>query len=427
MIHKFIFNSKNIERSSYFWNAVASSLNASQSVIVLIIVTRTNGLIDAGFFSIAWAIAYLTLTLGHYGMRAYQATDVINSFSIEEYLGSRLVTSSAMVLGGIVYILYGVIALDYSTQKSVIVALVCCWKLIDSIEDVFHGWFQNSGRLDVAAKAQTIRIMVGLIALSFALVLSHNLVVALTICLLFSVFTFGIVTVSQTRYFERSIHVVITKRVGVLLKTCFPLCCVSFLTIYLGNASKYAIDACFGDGMQAEYNFIFMPVFAISLLATFIYFPILPKLAIMWETREIEAIINVIKRQVVFIIAITVVAIVFCYLLGTQILGFIYSTDLSVYRAELCILMSGGGFMAIASLLSVVITTMRNQELLIIGYGIASITALLLSLILVRHFEMAGGVYTYVISSFVLVTCLVFIVFRILNKTRCEMHRERKK
>ena len=49
----------NIERSSYIWNTIAGLIVSIQSAIMLIVITRTNGLEDAGVFSIAFAISSL--------------------------------------------------------------------------------------------------------------------------------------------------------------------------------------------------------------------------------------------------------------------------------------------------------------------------------------------------------------------------------
>ncbi|MBP3895320.1 MAG: hypothetical protein J6D07_02515, partial [Mogibacterium sp.] len=49
----------NIERSTYIWNAVSATMLAMQSPIILAVMTRTNGAVDAGIFSIAIAIANL--------------------------------------------------------------------------------------------------------------------------------------------------------------------------------------------------------------------------------------------------------------------------------------------------------------------------------------------------------------------------------
>ena len=80
-ICSFFENSNNIIKASYFWNTLAGLLNAGQSVVILMVISRINGLEDAGIFSIANAIASLMLTVGNFGMRNYQVTDINEKYS----------------------------------------------------------------------------------------------------------------------------------------------------------------------------------------------------------------------------------------------------------------------------------------------------------------------------------------------------------
>ena len=49
----FFTQSKNIDRDSYLWNMIGSILQSFQSVVFLMILTRTVGLVQAGIFTIA--------------------------------------------------------------------------------------------------------------------------------------------------------------------------------------------------------------------------------------------------------------------------------------------------------------------------------------------------------------------------------------
>ena len=89
-IKAFLISDKNIERDSYLWNMIGSLLMAFQSVIMLMILTRTLGLVDAGIFTIAYANANLFLNIGKYGMRYFQVSDVKGQFTFADYRMSRL-------------------------------------------------------------------------------------------------------------------------------------------------------------------------------------------------------------------------------------------------------------------------------------------------------------------------------------------------
>ena len=68
----------NIKRSTYTWNAINASFSAAQSAMVLIVMSRTNGLADAGIFSIAYAVASLMLRFNAYYEEFRKVLDSLN-------------------------------------------------------------------------------------------------------------------------------------------------------------------------------------------------------------------------------------------------------------------------------------------------------------------------------------------------------------
>ena len=81
---------ENIEKNSVFWNMMSSGLNSVVSMFLLWIVTLINGVSDAGVFSLAFSTSQMMLTIGNYGMRNYQATDIRNKYTMGIYLSSRI-------------------------------------------------------------------------------------------------------------------------------------------------------------------------------------------------------------------------------------------------------------------------------------------------------------------------------------------------
>ena len=75
-IRNILEKTKNANRSSYIFNAVNAIISALQNPIILLVITRTNGVYDAGVFSIAFAIATLMLYVGLYGLRRFQSSDM---------------------------------------------------------------------------------------------------------------------------------------------------------------------------------------------------------------------------------------------------------------------------------------------------------------------------------------------------------------
>ena len=190
------------------------------------------------------------------------------------------------------------------------------------------------------------------------------------------------------------------------MKICFPLFAGSFLSFYIGNAPKYAIDATLTDALQACYGFISMPVFIIGLLNNFIFNPMLFQMSVLWKEQKIKQFVQKTLIQSGIVAFITVICIAGAWLLGIPVLSWLYNTDLAPYKTELLILLLGGGFLGLSGLLNAVITIIRYQKSLMWGYVVVALLAFLFSDRIVAQYEMMGAAVLYTILMGLL--CLIF-------------------
>lgn len=374
---------------------IGSMLQAFQSVILLMILTRTVGLIQSGIFVIAYANANLFLNIGKYGVRYYQVSDVRGQYSFREYCYSRGITVAVMMLISIIYIICAAISNDYSAEKTGIIFWMCLYKATDAIEDVFLGNYQQHERLDIASKVLAVRTAFTILIYALGLFIFCNQLIALCIT---TVFAYGLMIVFLIWTYEPfkgtggAKH---NRQIFQLLKTCFPLFIGTFLSFYIGNAPKYAIDAQLSDELQACYGFVSMPVFVIGLLNNFIFNPILYKMAIYWREKKISVFLRRIYIQTGIIALITIVCMAGAWILGIPVLSWMYNTDLAPYKSELLILLVGGGFLGLSGFLNAMITTIRFQQSMAFGYGLVAILAFFLSTPIVRMYGILGASVLY--------------------------------
>lgn len=391
--------SKNIDRDSYLWNMIGSVLQAFQSVVFLMILTRTVGLVQAGIFTIAYANANLFLNIGKYGMRYYQVSDVKEQYSFKEYAYSRKITVAAMIVVSFAYTGYAAAVNGYSSEKIWIIVWMCLYKAADAIEDVFCGKYQQKGRLDVASKVLVIRTGIAALVYAIGIVLLQNQLYALVIATIISYALLAWFLYYTEKIFNGNGNKE-TMRIGQvmrLLKSCFPLFIGFFLSFYIGNAPKYAIDSQLSDEVQACYGFIAMPVFVIGMLNNFIFNPLLHRMAILWEERNISEFRRQIILQICAIALITIVCIIGAWIVGIPVLSWMYHTNLAEYKAELLILLAGGGFLGLSGLLNAMITIVRFQKSVAWGYGVVAVMAFLLSDPIVQRYGIMGAAVLYTI------------------------------
>ena len=222
---------KDIEKSSVFWNMVSSGLNSVISMILLWFVTRVNSVADAGIFSLGFSTSQMMLTIGNYGMRNYQVTDIREKYSMRIYLASRIVTNAIMM----VFVLVFIRIEGYTFEKALITILLCLLKATDAFDDIYGGYYQKQGRLDISGKMMSLRIFIYVAAFCICLILSNNLVagcltaiIVSAVVLCFLVASTRAVVVIEKPEFN-------WKKIAALLYECFPLCISAFLLIYMGK------------------------------------------------------------------------------------------------------------------------------------------------------------------------------------------------
>lgn len=419
-LKRFLFDGKDRKKDACIWNMAGCLLMAFQSVILLFILRRTADLEAAGIFTIANANCNLFLTIGKFGMKNFQVSDVKEQFTFGEYRCSRWISTSAMVFVSFVHVAISAYQNDYSLNKMLIIIWMCLYKVADAIEDVYYGEYQQKNRLDVGAKALTIRISTAIFIFAVLMIATGNLLCSIVIttivttilALLLIKLTAGAFQASHSLSVDR-------KKVLRLFWLCLPLFLSAFLIFYIGNAPKYAIDANLSDELQACYGFIAMPVFMVGLINNFIFNPEIYKMSYLWIENKTDIFIKRTLFQIFIIGMITLICVSGAWLCGIPILSWIYNTDLSTYKVELLIILIGGGFLGLSGFLNIILTIMRLHRKLLVGYIITSILAFFLSDKVVKVYGVLGASVFYTILMMVL--CVIFsimFVVGILNKLR---------
>lgn len=413
-MNSFLLRQSTKKNSVFIWNAVASVLNAGQSVLLLMGISRIDPVVDAGVFTIAYAVANLMVMVGRYGVREFQSSDLQEKYSFKEYNTARIISCGGMFLICGVYVMFHCLNGTYTLYKGCSVFLICLARLVDAYEDVIHGFFQQHGYLETASKIQMIRFCMYMFAYGIGYWLTEDLIWAGIAGVLVSG-GFAVLLNGKT-YHDIGISAGDRswEKVRGLFAECFPLFVSVFLSTYLGNAPKYAIDTVLTDEMQARFNYIFMPVFVITLLSMFIYQPMVVKYANYWMDKDMRAFIREIRKQSLLLASLLLLALIAAFFWGIPVLSAVFAVDLIGYRTQLLILIVGGGMLAYVNYFTMLITVMRYQKLMFGGYIVVSVCFLAFGRDVVRNNGAEGLCVFYTVAMLALALyCLLLICRKI--------------
>lgn len=411
-----IGRSKGSDRDNFIWNMAGSSIYAIASMILTYLTIRVIGDEYGGIFSIGLTISQMLVYFAYFEMRTFQVTDSRNKYTFYDYYTTKLVTCPTMILVSLFYIW----TKHYTIEKSILVFLVCMYRLADGFADVFESQFHKNGRLDIAGKSLTFRTIFSVTMYFVVLVMTKNLMYALSVAVISAIVGIWIFNILVYREYGQ-IHTTKNKKVVFLiLKECFPLFLGTFLWTYILSASRLAIDKYMPSQYQSYYQVLFMPVSVINLFAGFVFKPILLTLTNYYAEQKYKEFFKVIGKNIAAMAVFTGVCMVAAYVAGPEVLSFLVNCDLSEYRMLLTFLMLAGGLNAIAVIMYYVLTIIRSNIGIIGGYIIASLLAMILSPIMVKENGMTGAAGSYFIV--ILVLNIIFVstiaIYVIGNKRR---------
>lgn len=400
----------------FIWNTLGTGLNSFNSLFYLIIVTRINGMNDAGIFSIAYSTALILYTIGLYSGRLCQVTDTENKVKDKDYILNRAITCILMIILGAGFL----VIKQYPAYKTTIFILLCIFKATEAFAEIIYGIMQKNELLYRVGQSLTIKSLIGIILFLIIDLSTHDLVLACISMIIVNISTiifFDFILISN-KLIDK-VSKVNFSNVLIIFKSEFFVFANSFLGIYVLNSPKYAIDSYLTEELQAIYGYIVMPGTVMVLFAQFVVLPFLNKLKELYAVRDFKSFKAIVRKVKVCVLAFGIFAVLSAFLLGPEVLGIIYGENLKDYRLDLTLIIGAYIFYSISYVNLVVLTTMRTTFLQFIVYIITAIIALIGSNLFVQNFGVHGGAIscaTTLVLQFVMYTILTIVTINKVEK-----------
>lgn len=393
------------------WNMMGSLVYALSTIILTIVTTRVVGEYHGGDFAIALGTGQMMAAIGYYEVRTMQVTDLHQEYHFHDYVFHRLFSTSLMILASIGFVMIKM----YALEKSLLVLLLCVWKMLDTFADVFEGLFQQKERLDISGKSLFTRTLLSALAYILCLVITKQMYISIIVAIIISILCIWLFNLIIYPVFEQPKWIFSKMKLIKLFKACFPLFAGTFMFSYISNSARYAIDAQLNANDVAYFTAVFLPVSTINLVSGFIFKPLLTTFAEKWETDTPKQFAHLMIKFVYMIMLITFVIALCGYLLGIPVLSFLYGLDLNAYRNDLVLLLIGGGFSAFSTIEYYCLAVMRVQKFVFIGYLLVFIISLIIPNPSVQQMGLHGAALCYLLLMVLIVVAFsigIYIGFR---------------
>lgn len=389
---------------------IGTTFNAFNSLFFMMIVTRINGLKSSGVFTLAFSLACLLCLIGGYEGRVYQVTDVKNEYSDVEYIVHRIITCVIMM----VIVIFYCFIMKYDAYKFIVTVSLCLMKCFEVFSDVFYGVLQKDDKLYIVGISLFLKSVFSVVAFIAFDLITKNLLISCLVLDLVWLILFLVYDLPKSKCIIKKDSYSFSN-VLRLFKTGFFSFAILFLSVYLVNAQKYALDGVVEESLQAIFGMILMPATIISLAGQYLLQPILNTMANLYSIGEKKEFNKIVFKALLLIVAFGVVCVIGAYILGIPVLNILYSVNIVDYKLHLLIIIFGAILYSMSTLLSAALTTVRYTFVQFIVFSISSVIAFVISQILIGQFSIYGAAIAYLITmacQFILYVIIYIVIMK---------------
>lgn len=398
-------------KKDYFWNTLGVLLQSLTLPILLVLVTRINGIAVSGDFSFMFAIALLLWAFGVWGGRTFQVSDTKGEFSQLTYIVARILLAAGMLVFAIIFIfMHG-----YDDYKSALLLLLVAYKACESIADALYGVMQINHKLYKSGISLTTKAVLGVGLFAVANSLTHDLlwgVGALLFVNVAIVMIYDLPLVLRRKYLTSESKSVRHLVVGALrmLRKCWAIFATVFVVMFTLNIPRYFLELYHPEEM-GYFGVLVMPMSIIALVMMFILQPVINRLTQLIDEKKYGRFKNIVKKISLTTFGFGLVVLAGSAIIGVPLLEMIFSVRFEAYYWVLLIVMIGGTANALASMyinILIVLRRFREQFTIIVATNLLLVGG---SFYFIEQYRSTGAAWLYCVASIVQLF-LLWLVYR---------------
>lgn len=399
------------QKKDYIWNSIGSFLQSAISPILLIVITRLNGVGDSGLFSFAMSLSVVFWAISLWGGRTYQVSDVKKEFSSGDYIVVRFISSLIVAVFSISFCILS----GYDLIKTELIMVLVSFKILESIADSMYGVLQIHNKLYIVGISLTIKSVFGFIIFAIVDILTKNIVYGVL-----SIFLVNIVVVIfyDIPWMKHVESVGLTKKnimqAGKIMKKTAEVFVVVFLTMFSLNIPRYFLDKYHYDQI-GYFGIMAMPITLLTLFISFVLQPNVVNLSELLKRKKIKEFTKIVSKIDFITFTLGILFVVSSYLIGVWALNTVFGIDINNFRIDLTIMVIGAvanAFVSIYVNLLIILRRFKGQFYTLL---VTNILAVVLSIYLIDRLAMLGSVLVFMIISFLQAIILLFIYKRSLK------------
>jgi len=399
------------QKKDYIWNSIGSFLQSAISPILLIVITRLNGVGDSGLFSFAMSLSVVFWAISLWGGRTYQVSDVKKEFSSGDYIVVRFISSLIVAVFSISFCILS----GYDLIKTELIMVLVSFKILESIADSMYGVLQIHNKLYIVGISLTMKSVFGFIIFAIVDILTKNIVHgALSIFIV----NIAVVIFYDIPWMKHVESVGLTKKnimqAEKIMKKTAEVFVIVFLTMFSLNIPRYFLDKYHYDQI-GYFGIMAMPITLLTLFISFVLQPNVVNLSELLKEKKVKEFTKIVSKIDFITFTLGILFVVSSYLIGVWVLNTVFGIDINNFRIDLTIMVIGAvanAFVSIYVNLLIILRRFKGQFYTLL---VTNILAVVLSIYLIDKLAMLGSVLVFMTISFLQAIILLFIYKRSLK------------
>lgn len=399
------------QKKDYIWNSIGSFLQSAISPILLIVITRLNGVGDSGLFSFAMSLSVVFWAISLWGGRTYQVSDVKKEFSSGDYIVVRFISSLIVAVFSISFCILS----GYDLIKTELIMVLVSFKILESIADSMYGVLQIHNKLYIVGISLTMKSVFGFIIFAIVDILTKNIVHgALSIFIV----NIAVVIFYDIPWMKHVESVGLTKKnimqAEKIMKKTAEVFVIVFLTMFSLNIPRYFLDKYHYDQI-GYFGIMAMPITLLTLFISFVLQPNVVNLSELLKEKKVKEFTKIVSKIDFITFTLGILFVVSSYLIGVWALNTVFGIDINNFRIDLTIMVIGAvanAFVSIYVNLLIILRRFKGQFYTLL---VTNILAVILSIYLIDRLAMLGSVLVFMTISFLQAIILLFIYKRSLK------------
>lgn len=403
-------------KKDYFWNALGTLLQSAISPMLLVVVTRINGITDSGILSFAISISVIFWAIGVWGGRTYQASDTKAEYKQGSYVALRFITSVLIIFGAIVFCT----ANGYVGEKLLVIMTMVTVKALESIADALFGVMQVNNLLYKSGVSLTIKAVLGSVGFILVDYITGSLFLA-SLCIVLAnlivMIFYDIVLVRQIKrraISRKEIHLYFNQALKIM-KQCMPIFGVMFMTMFALNIPRYYLDV-FHSSELGYFGIMAMPITLLAIVVVSIMQPNILQLSRLYRKNNKKNFRHLVARISLLTLLIGVVGWVLAASIGIWILNTVFGIEFNNYHNELMVMMTGAVLNSIVIVFVNILVVMRHFKYQFYTMLLTNVVLVPIAYCAVSKYSMIGATISFSLISLIQAVAIIVIYYYHSNK-----------